>query len=125
MHQKFTIISTYFNVRDGQKSCSYCDWTTKALVPSATNWQQLKSHIETNHPEHGEKKHLCDFCGQGFIFESTCITHKKLKHETFPCHICGKGMKSRDAVRNHLSSVHNFEPKVKTESVIEFSQHNF
>ena len=41
----------------------------------------LKCHMDRNHPDHGEKKHLCDFCGKGFVFEETCRAHKKNSHE--------------------------------------------
>ena len=41
--------------------CFYCGYKNANLF-------NLRNHIERNHPEHGEKKHLCDFCGEGFMF---------------------------------------------------------
>ena len=42
------------------KLCMYCDY--KNVI-----WDNLKAHIDANHDQHGEKKHLCDLCGKGFI----------------------------------------------------------
>ena len=61
------------------KSCSYCDYKNK-------QWDRLKMHIDAAHPEHGDKKHLCDLCGEGFIFEESCQRHKRNQHQKGVCH---------------------------------------
>ena len=77
--------------QDGEfKCCLYCDFKIKT-------WNRLKLHIEENHPEHGEKKHLCDLCDEGFIFEETCQSHKRNQHQKDICHVCGK----QDILKQH------------------------
>ena len=69
-HQNATKFHNHncLNQRDDQKSCCYCDWTTKGLNVENPTWKQLKNHIEFNHPEHAKKKNLldrgrkCDIC---------------------------------------------------------------
>ena len=68
--------------------------------------------------EHGEKIHLCDFCGKGFIFEDSCKSHKRTQHqtnlkekrryaklsntnETPVCDICNLDCQSLDGLANH------------------------
>ena len=70
----------------------------------------LKNHIDSKHPEHGEKKHLCTLCGKGFIFKETCRLHER-KHEKFPCHVCGRQFHSGAAMRDHMGAIHKFETK--------------
>ena len=41
--------------------CFYCGYKNP-------NFFNLRNHIKRNHPEHGEKKHLWDFCGEVFMF---------------------------------------------------------
>jgi len=105
--------------RNGQKSCLYCDWTTKALNVKIPNWQQLKTHIESNHHEHGEKKNLCDVCGHGFIFESSCRIHKRDRHQKNVCHICGNEYYSRDGMKDHLILAHDYKDKDSCDNVCE------
>ena len=83
------------------KICSYCDKPYE-------EWHTLKLHIESKHPEHGEKKNICTICGKGFIFVESCKIHEG-KHEKLPCQFCGRQMNSKYALRDHLSSIHNFE----------------
>ena len=69
-------------------------------------------------PEHGEKIHLCDFCGKGFIFEDSCKSHKRTQHQIPQsekrryaklsnsnadpvCDICNLDCKSLDGLANH------------------------
>ena len=63
------------HIRDNLKCCSYCD-------KKFNMWLNLKCHIDKKHPEHGERTHLCDFCGKGFIFEDSCKNHKRLVNHT-------------------------------------------
>ena len=81
------------------------DWTFDIINVKAPNWQLLKNHIESNHPEHGEKKNLCDVCGQGFIYESSCRMHKE-RHQKHTCHICIREFLQKDSLKEHLMFVH-------------------
>jgi len=70
--------------QDGRfKLCFYCDYKTPTMC-------NLRYHIESKHPEHGEKKHLCDLCGEGFMFLQNVKSHKIYSHRKVNCHVCGK-----------------------------------
>ena len=45
--------------------CFYCGYKNP-------NFFNLRNHIKRNHPEHGEKKHLWDFCVEVFMFLIFC-----------------------------------------------------
>ena len=53
--------------------CHHCNIKKKSF-------NALKAHIDSKHPEHGEKKHFCKKCDEGFIFESSLKAHK-MKHK--------------------------------------------
>ena len=53
--------------------CFYCDY-------KIDDWVRLRSHIERKHPEHGEKKHFCEECGKGFLFDHMMRDHKRKAH---------------------------------------------
>ena len=84
------------------KLCMYCDY--KNVI-----WDNLKAHIDANHDQHGEKKHLCDLCGKGFIFQASCKRHKLHNHQKKHCHICGKETFNKASLKDHLSSVHKID----------------
>ena len=86
--------------------CSYCNWTFEIKDHKAPKWQALKTHIESNHLEHGQKKNLCDVCGQGFIFESSCKMHKRERHQNHVCQICGREYLSKEGLKGHLMLFH-------------------
>ena len=78
---------------DGKfKCCSYCDHKSLVLC-------NLRYHIEKNHPEHGEKKFLCDICGEGFMFLQNVKKHKVDIHRKLSCHMCGKECKNNQRLR--------------------------
>ena len=87
-------------------SCPYCDY-------AAHNWNTLKAHIEGKHPEHGEKKHFCDICGEGFIFEENWRLHKKNKHEKNVCNICGLALSKNSSMSDHMISIHKVKGSQK------------
>ena len=85
--------------------CSYCDFMTEDMY-------RLKIHIERKHPEHGEKKYICDVCGEGFIFEVNCRSHKKNKHEKNVCNICnicGLTLSNNSSMNDHMISIHKIK----------------
>ena len=84
------------------KCCPHCEHKNKYMI-------RLKKHIDENHPEHGEKKHMCSVCGKGFIFEASCRIHEANIHEKFPCHICGKQLSTKYFLEDHLNSIHKLE----------------
>ena len=85
--------------------CMYCDFKT-------LNWPKLKSHLDANHSEHGEKKHFCKLCGKDFIYEDSCLDHMKTVHpngkiEGGVCDICFKEFKSKyPDLNNHMTKAH-------------------
>ena len=61
--------------------CPYCDQKLK-------NFTLLKVHIDSVHPESGEKKFSCDECVIDFIFESSYKIHKSAKHKSLKKYVC-------------------------------------
>ena len=53
--------------------CHHCNITKKSF-------NALKAHIDSKHPEHGEKKHFCEVCKKGFIFVDSLKMHKQSNH---------------------------------------------
>ena len=88
--------------KNERRSCSYCDYTT-------LNWKDLKIHIDSKHPEHGEKKYFCDVCGEGYIYEANCHSHKKTKHEKRVCNICGLALCNNTSLNTHMISIHKIK----------------
>ena len=90
----------------GQKICLYCDYRTKDL-------KSIKYHIDTKHPEHGPKKHFCNLCDKGFMFEGSLKFHmaqhkhkEKLKTITHVCDLCGKELSSLKTLEQHKLLYH-------------------
>ena len=82
------------------KLCPHkCDFKTKV-------WANLRVHIDSCHPEFGEKKILCDLCGKGFNFKDSCKRHKLQNHQKKFCDICGMECFNKQSLKDHLSSKH-------------------
>ena len=81
---------------------------SKETQTKGTKWNYLKLHIDSNHPDHHEKKHVCTICGKSFIFAESCKLHES-KHEKFPCHLCEKVLTEKYTLRDHLAMIHNYE----------------
>ena len=88
--------------QDGKyKCCMYCDY--RNLI-----WNNLKYHIDATHPDHGEKKHLCDLCGKGFsrfsLKKHIEAVHGGLKN--FQCNYCEKSFSQLGNLKRHIQSIH-------------------
>ena len=81
------------------KCCCYCDFKN-------ASWDYLKKHIDANHPEHAPKIHLCDQCGEGFMFEASCKIHKREKHLKHICTICEIEYSTLRSYKEHLILKH-------------------
>ena len=89
--------------KDGKfKLCTYCGYKTQ-------KWSNLRLHIESNHPENGEKKYLCDICGKGFIFEVSRNVHKDQLHQKVQCKFCPYTANSKGTLRGHIQAKHKVE----------------
>ena len=69
------------------KKCPCCEFTASRPV----NWAL---HIDNHHPEHGEKKYICDKCPKTFFFEEIFKAHQKshpkAPKESIECSACNK-----------------------------------
>ena len=75
--------------------------------------KSIKYHIDTKHPEHGPKKHFCNLCDKGFMFEGSLKFHmaqhkhkEKLKTITHVCDLCGKELSSLKTLEQHKLLYH-------------------
>ena len=92
---------THFDVRDPDKwCCPHCDHKVK-------EFPNMKIHIDSKHPEHDEKKHFCDKCGNGFIFLVSLTEHTRKKHSNFVCELCGASYKTKEAYKEHKIMKHD------------------
>ena len=86
------------------RRCSYCDYNTEQ-----TGWGTLKDHIETQHPDSSEKKHFCEQCNKGFIYQHSLNRHKLSHNERIKhvCDICGVEYLSIQNFKEHMLFKHN------------------
>ena len=85
------------------KKCLYCDY-------NSNGWQVVKYHIDFRHSEKGEKKHFCDICGEGYIYEDSVEIHKKTKHQQSKvCQYCGVEYKYKQNLKDHIFEKHKNE----------------
>ena len=91
---------------NGQIICSYCDYRTK---PSEYGLGTLIYHIDTKHPEHGEKKFFCNICTKSFIFKSNFSSHlgmHKSNQKEHICEICGQKYVKVISLKHHMLEFH-------------------
>ena len=50
------------------QKCPHCDWKTYSN-------QKMRCHIDSQHPDHDEKKFFCEHCSKGFIFKNSLQQH--------------------------------------------------
>ena len=94
------------------KQCPYCDYKTN-----------LKSrwciHIDTKHPEHDEKKHFCEKCNKGYIFQISMTTHARMQCQFSTwkkayygaksvCEHCGLSITNHH-MKKHMRTIHSSE----------------
>ena len=96
------------------KCCLYCDHKTK-------QWGNLKIHIEAKHPEHGEKKHICDKCSEGYIFSESLSAHRYNVHSNFVCEMCGMSYTNRGNYNEHMINKHNAKGQLISECIFDVS----
>ena len=94
----------------GSNWCHHCNIQVKTF-------NALKSHIESKHPEHGEKKYFCNRCDESFIFQSSLKSHKaqhkqkqkapreKLHHRN--CEICNLEFPTPKLLTRHNRKNHD------------------
>ena len=79
----------------------------------------MKIHIEAKHPEHGEKKHICDKCSEGYIFSESLSAHKYNVHSNFVCEMCGMSYTNRGNYNEHMINKHNAKGQLISECLFE------
>ena len=89
------------HMAEGLYFCSHCDSKCK-------KFGGLKNHIDTTHPETGEKKFFCNVCNKGFIYKSTVALHRAknscIKHM---CELCGIEYNTLRGLQVHMAKNHN------------------
>ena len=92
---------------DKHKKCPCCDFTTMKT-------QALCIHIDNHHPEHDNKKFICDKCGKNFIYESSLKHHESSRCKLLVnngikphlCTSCGSRFPTPQELKRHIDSVH-------------------
>ena len=91
---------------NGQRICAYCDYRVKASDSWLTS---LKYHIDTKHPDHGEKKFFCNICTKSFMFKSVFSSHlgmHKTTQKEHICELCGQKYVSAQSLKEHMLEKH-------------------
>ena len=91
------------HIFDNKFCCSKCN---KRL----SSWPLLKLHIDSKHPEHGEKKFFCNLCPKSFIWEKNLKGHIRGQHNKVPtkhvCEICAIEYVSLASMNEHKQKEH-------------------
>ena len=90
---------------DKHKKCPCCDFQT-------VKTQKLYIHIDNHHPEYGDKKFVCDKCGNNFIYESSLKHHANSRCKlsdrikSHVCTSCDSTFQTIQGLKRHTDSVH-------------------
>ena len=90
---------------DKHKKCPCCDFET-------VKTQKLYIHIDNHHPEYGDKKFVCDKCGNNFIYESSLKHHANSRcklsdrMKSHVCTSCDSTFQTIQGLKRHTDSVH-------------------
>jgi KRAB domain-containing zinc finger protein len=92
---------------DKHKKCPCCHFKTMKT-------QKLYIHIDNHHPEHDDKKFVCDKCGSDFIYESSLKHHKNSRcklsdHDEIKPHVCtscDSRFQTIQGLKRHIDSFH-------------------
>ena len=101
------VLSLVAHRNEKHMTCCYCNWKT----PMYNNWQPtLQFHIDSKHPEHGEKKFFCNLCPKSFIWEKNLKGHIRGQHNKVPtkhvCEICAIEYVSLASMNEHKQKEH-------------------
>lgn len=97
-------------------TCSLCDFKT-----TDANWNKLLYHIDSRHPEHGEKRFACSNCNKTFIYEASTRIHRtqrkcgvNIEKHPHVCELCGSNFGHKSKLNEHMLLKHsNSDDKTK------------
>ena len=92
---------------DKHHQCPHCTYKSPVLV-------RVRIHIDSAHPEVGEKKLFCNHCTKSFIYKDSLKRHldqlkEKAKYQpkiSIKCDYCAEVLKSNSDIKNHYKSEH-------------------
>ena len=90
--------------------CPYCDAKYKRQGSLIYGLRGLIHHIDTTHPETGEKKLFCDECKKGFIHKTSLDYHKILTHSNQnvnKCELCETEYQTLSGFNRHMAINHS------------------
>ena len=93
---------------DQSWKCNFCEF-------SSDTRSNLRNHRNEEHV--GEKAYSCELCRKSFIYSSTLMKHRKLKHDknnrvSYHCtkQGCEKIFKTKDSHRRHMKTSSHLKP---------------
>jgi hypothetical protein len=120
-----TILQSHFLTKhaiDKHKKCPCCEYKTP-------HTQKLYIHIDSQHPEYGDKKLSCEKCGKSFIYELSLKQHVKFqckfsdylklkpkkkqkskKMSNVKCDYCCEILNGANHIKTHYKELHPDKP---------------
>lgn len=80
------------------ENCDHCDMKFYTV-------QDLKAHLQSDHPRAVQKSFLCDLCGSSFKEKKILNAHRRFTHSNErpeKCPTCGRCFKTKSQLKNHL-----------------------
>ena len=82
-------------------------------------------HIDSRHPEHGEKRFACGNCNKAFIYEASTRIHRtqrkcgvNIEKHPHVCELCGSNFGHKSKLNEHMLLKHsNSDDKTKLVSI--------